>query len=177
VGSSGISTNTAKISAVKQLAAPSNIKQLRVLLGLTGYYRCFVKNFANVAVKNATCMWSCECLLAFEQLKALLTSSEILAYPEEQYPKKLNVDVSGHALGGVLVQVYPDGSARPIGYFSHILLGAELYYHTPETECLAIIEFIKHFKPYLYGKLFIVESDHKALTSMKVVTMQGDPQG
>ena len=70
----------------------------------------------------------------------------------------------------------PDGKERPLGYFSRILRGPELAYFASEGECLAIVESVKHFRPYLYSRFFIVETDHQALTTLqRMVIMQKDP--
>jgi len=71
----------------------------------------------------------------------------------------------------------PDGKERPLGYFSRILHRLELAYFTSERECLAIVKSVKHFRPYLYGHFFIVETDHQALTTLqRMVIVQKDPQ-
>ena len=72
----------------------------------------------------------------------------------------LQTDASGEGVGAVLSQGEDD---RPIAYFSRKLLSRERAYSTVEKECLAIVLAIKHFKAYLMGKRFIIQTDHKAL--------------
>ena len=109
-------------------------------------------------------------------LKNKLCSAEVLAYPDKKLQKKLNTDASGHAISRVLIQIMPDGKERPLGYFSRILHGPELAYFTSERECLAIVELVKHFRPYLYSRFFIVKTDHQALTTLqRMAIMQKDP--
>ena len=70
----------------------------------------------------------------------------------------------------------PDRKERPLGYFSRILRGPELAYFASEGECLAIVKSVKHFRPYLYGRFFIVETDHQALTTLqRMAIVQKDP--
>jgi hypothetical protein len=75
-----------------------------------------------------------------------LCSAKVLAYPNKNLDKKLNTDASGCAISGVLVQVMEDGKER---HFSRVLQGAKLAYFTSEGEFLAIVESVKHFRPYL----------------------------
>ena len=63
-------------------------------------------------------------------------------------------------MGAVLSEGEAD---RPIAYFSRKLLPRERAYLTVEKECLAIVLAIKHFKAYLMGKRFIIQTDHRAL--------------
>ena len=158
VPSEGIKPDPEKIRAIMDFAAPRTLKQLRGFLGLAGYYRKFIDQFAQVATpltdllsKDRLFIWSRASQEAFETLQAKLCSAEVLAYPDKKLDKKLNTDASGHAISGVLVQVMEDGKERPLGYFSRVLRGAELVSFTLEGECLAIVESVKHFRPYLYG--------------------------
>ena len=49
VSAKGIHTDPAKMKAVLELSEPSNLEQVRSFLGLAGYYRKFIPNFATVA--------------------------------------------------------------------------------------------------------------------------------
>ncbi|XP_049306293.1 retrovirus-related Pol polyprotein from transposon 17.6 isoform X1 [Bactrocera dorsalis] len=88
VSTEGIHTEEGKIKAVKDWPQPTNIHELRSFLGLCTYYRRFVPGFANVArslhdltKKNRPFVWQLEQEKAFEQLKELLCTSPMLAYP------------------------------------------------------------------------------------------------
>ncbi|UYV62671.1 hypothetical protein LAZ67_2001503, partial [Cordylochernes scorpioides] len=67
------------------------------------------------------------------------------------------------SLGGVLKQEYPDGTMKPIAFYSRALRGAESKYTITELELLAIIETCKRYHPYISGQRVIVHTDHKAL--------------
>ena len=73
----------------------------------------------------------------------------------------LDTDASAFAMGGVLSQI-EDGVERPIAYFSKVLSKPERNYCVTRRELLAVVSSIKHFHHYLYGKDFLVRTDHGA---------------
>ena len=80
VSGKGIATDPEKVKLIKEWPTPTNIRQLRGLLGLSGYYRKFVKNYLTIAGplndllrKNRRFQWSTECQEAFNTLKDMLS--------------------------------------------------------------------------------------------------------
>ena len=164
VSKQGIRPN--KISAVKDMPRPETVTDVRSFIGLTSYYRKFVKGYSKIAkplfdlTKHKTCWkWTPECENAFLELKARLISAPILGYPKldgEEFI--LDTDSSAYALGGVLSQVQ-DGEERVIAYGSRVLTKAERNYCCTRHEMLAMVHFTKYFKPYLLGRRFTVIVD------------------
>ena len=168
VGDYGIKTDNDKIKKIKEFPIPRNIKQLRGFLGLTGYYRRFIKKYSVIAKpltkllqKDQEYNWEQKQQDAFDDLKNRLINSPILIYPDFSKPFRLYTDASGIALGAVLHQEAEDGIEHPIMFLSKTLTRTEQKYHSTELECYAIIWAIEKLKYYLYGQKFTVVSDYK----------------
>ena len=114
--------NENKVKAVKDFI-PKNIKQVRSFLGLSGYYRKFVKDYAKIASplfkltkKSEKVVWTeLVCPEVFDKLKRASASSPVLAYPD--FSKTFNVftDSSSDAIGMTLSQ-YHEKRERTIAY-------------------------------------------------------------
>ena len=112
VSSEGIGTDPEKTRAVAEWPTPTSVHETRQILGLAGYYRRFIKNFAQIAAplhaltrKNVEFRWTAETQEAFDSLKAALTSSPILAMPNDTGEFILDCDAADQNIGCVLSQV------------------------------------------------------------------------
>lgn len=112
--------------------------------------------------KNAEFVWSHDCEKSFQYLRSKLLEPTVLQYPDFDKEFVLFTDASGLACGAVLTQEH-DGVYLPIAYASKAFNHAERKKHIIELELLAIHWGIKHFRQYLYGRKFLVKSDHKPL--------------
>ncbi|XP_026223394.1 uncharacterized mitochondrial protein AtMg00860-like [Anabas testudineus] len=111
VSAHGVSTDPAKVSAVRDWPTPTTASELRSFLGLASYYRRFVRGFATIAgplhrltEKGKRFEWSSACTTAFQQLKAALADALVLALPDPQQPFILDTDASNVGVGAVLSQ-------------------------------------------------------------------------
>jgi hypothetical protein len=95
-------------------------------------------------------------------LKHKLSNPPVLAFPDTSLPFILSTDASQVGLDAVLSQIR-DGIKRPIAYDSRQLNKAEWSYSASEVEALAVVWETKYFRCYLYGKKFLVRTDHAAL--------------
>ena len=98
--------------------------EIRSFLGLAGYYRRFISQFAKIAVpltnltrKNTPFTWSLREGEAFKALKDVLQHAPILELADPTRDHILTTDASGFAMGAVLSQVWEDGE-HPIAYES-----------------------------------------------------------
>ncbi|CAI5669469.1 unnamed protein product [Oreochromis niloticus] len=101
VSGAGVSTDPAKVAAVKDWPILGNTAELRSFLGLASYYRRFVKNFATIASplhwltkKGREFHWSEDCAVAFDRLRSALVEAPVLAYPDQQLPFVVDTDAS-----------------------------------------------------------------------------------
>jgi hypothetical protein len=99
----------------------------------------------------------------FNGIKELLTTTPVLAYPNFDKAFTLDPDGCDGSIGAVLSQYDNHEVKHSVVFYSRILTPHKARYHTTQKECLAIIEEMKHFWPYLWGRTFTVQTDHSAL--------------
>ena len=134
------------------------------------YYRRFVNGFADIAAPlhrltdlKSQFHWTAECEAAFKRLKNALCSSSLLSYPQSSGMFILDTDSTNIGIGAVLSQVQ-DKEEKVIQYFSNVLSKPEKNYCVTRKELLAIVRTVEHFHKYLYGREFLIRTDHAALT-------------
>lgn len=169
ISKKGKETDPEKIEAVAGWPLPNTKKQLKSFLGFCSYYRKFVKGFSSIAKPlyamtegKGKLHWTDERMEDFDRLKKALSSPPMLALPVGKGGFILDTDASNHGIGAVLSQVQ-DGQERVIAYYSHTLSKEEQRYCVTRRELLAIVEAIKFFRHYLYGRRFTVRTDHSSL--------------
>ncbi|GJS24806.1 putative reverse transcriptase domain-containing protein [Tanacetum coccineum] len=140
IDSQGIHVDPAKIEAVKIWASPTTPTEIRQFLGLTGYYRRFIKGFLKIAKplteltqKNKKCIWGEDQESAFQLLKQKLCEAPILALPEGNDDFVVYCDASLQGLGAVLMQ-----REKVIAYASRQLQPHEENYTTYDLELRAV---------------------------------------
>ena len=160
----GVHTDPTKVVAMQQWSIPKDIKSLRGFLGLTGYYRKFVKGYGTIAapltalLKKDSFCWSKEVELAFHQLKEAMVQPSMLALPNFDKPFVVECDASGRGIGVVLMQ-----QVKPIAYHSQALKGKNLALSTYEKELLALVIAVKRWRAYLMGRPFTVKTNQQSL--------------
>ena len=171
----GLLPDTTLLADIREIAPPKSATEVRSFLGLAGYYRRYVKNFAAIAGplhaltrKEAVFHWGPECQDAFDCLKTLLTTSPITAFPDFSLPFRLYTDTSTAGLGAILAQVR-EGKERVICCVSRSLNQAEKPDPATKLECLAIVWAVDKFRPYLMSMSFEVYKDHYALQWLKTM--------
>jgi len=109
IGSNGIEMEEEKIDGVLSWPEPKNVKDVRKFLGLTNYYRRFIKDFTRVARpinmltrKDIKWQWGVEQQKAFDELKRVFTTKPVLAAPDLDKEFRVEADVLNYATGGVL---------------------------------------------------------------------------
>ena len=169
VGRTGLACDPEKLSAVQNWHEPNRVKAVRQFVGFVGYYRRFVKNFAELVEplvaltrKGAPFIWTDEQQTAFDALKACLLSAPILGFPTEEGRFVLDTDASLFAVGGVLNQIQNEEEVV-IAYASCSLQISQCRYCTTRQEMLAAVVMCTHFRSYLRGSQFTLRTDHSSL--------------
>ncbi|GKC47842.1 putative mitochondrial protein [Tanacetum coccineum] len=121
----GVATNPNKIKAMVEWPTPTNLKQLRGFLGLTGYYK------------------SKEADKAFKTLKYVMTTPPVLALPDFNAPFIIETDASSQGIGAVLMQ-----KGYPIAYISKALSPKNQSLSTYERELLSVIHVVQKWSQY-----------------------------
>jgi hypothetical protein len=164
VGKDGVRVDPEKIEAMQDWPHLKTLKSLRGFLGLTGYYRKFVKNYGKIAapltalLKNNSFTWTPAVAQAFQTLKMSMCTTPVLALPDFTKTFVLECDASEKGIGVVLMQ-----EGRPLAFTSKQLseknLGKPIY----EKEMLAILHAVELWRPYLLGQRFQIKTDHQSL--------------
>ena len=171
----GIHVDPKKIQDIQEWPRPTSLTTLQSLLGLTGYYRKFIKNYTEIATpltnltKKGTDVkkeWTDLQEQALEKLKKALSEAPILRSPDLDLPMEVTTDASGYAIGAVLSQ-----ENRPIAFYSRKMSPAEVNYPVHEQELLAIVATLKEWRHYLLGRKFTVYTDHQSITYFKTQPM------
>lgn len=167
VSGEGVSMDKLKIQAMLDWPIPKSIKELRGFLGLTGYYRRFIKSYAVIAfsltelLKKDSFQWSHEAQQAFENLKVALTSAPVLSLPNFNELFIVETDASDVGVGAVLLQ-----HDHPLAYFSKKLSLRMQRASAYVRELYAITEAVKKWRQYLLGRKFLIRTDQKSLRSL-----------
>ena len=118
----GVKADSKKVECMKNWPRPKNVKQLKGFLGLTGYYRRFVKGYRTIAkpltmlLKKDKFQWGEDLEKAFQELKRAMCSTPILTIPDFSQPFIIETDACQTGIGSVLMQ-----GKRPIVYLSQSL--------------------------------------------------------
>ncbi|KAL0533232.1 hypothetical protein IC582_030448 [Cucumis melo] len=164
ISGEGVAVDPEKIKAISDWPQPTNVKETRGFLGLTGYYRRFVRNYGSIAapltqlLKKGGFNWTEEATVAFNRLKSAMMSLPVLALPDFSKQFEIEADASGYGVGAVLVQ-----DKRPVAYYSHTLALRDRSRPVYERELMAVVLAVQRWRPYLLIGKFRVKTDQKAL--------------
>ncbi|XP_058827826.1 uncharacterized protein LOC131687751 [Topomyia yanbarensis] len=166
----GVSIDNSRISPILDYARPRNVKDIRRLLGLAGFYQRFIRDYSRIVAPISDLLkksrvkfqWTEAAEAAFGELRAALVSAPILGNPNFALPFSIESDASDNAVGAALVQ-QQDGEQKVIAYFSKKLSSTQRKYASVEKECLGVLLAIEHFRHYVEGMRFKVVTDARSL--------------
>ena len=174
IGDGKISIPENRVEAVRHYVKPRTRKGLRRFLGIVGFYRKYIDMLAKhtAVLSPATAKaspnivdWTEERSQAFHAICESVCIASALVIPLPQDEVSLVTDASGYGLGAVL-QVRHDGVWEAATFYSRQTRGPERRYSASELEALAVVEAVRHFSHYLYGRKFVVFTNHKPLCAL-----------
>nr|GEZ81515.1 putative reverse transcriptase domain-containing protein [Tanacetum cinerariifolium] len=165
VNREGIHADPSKVESEKNWKTHESPIEIRLFLGLAGYYRRFIENFSKIAKpltlltqKNKTYVWDDKQDEAFRILKEKLCNAPVLALPDGPNDYVVYCDASKQGFGCVLMQ-----RGKVIAYASRQLKTHENNYTTHDLELGTVVFALKIWRQYLYGMKSVIYTDHKSL--------------
>ncbi len=159
-----------KTAAIREIPAPKNRKELQSILGSVNFLVRHIPGRATLLAPlydflkaDREFLWENAQKIAFDRLKKLLESPEVLAVYDVQRPTTISCDASSYGIGAVLLQKDEDGNQRPVAYVSWTLTCSEKNFAQIEKEALSIAWACNRLQNFLIGKEFVIETDHKPL--------------
>ncbi|KAF9756151.1 Retrovirus-related Pol polyprotein from transposon 17.6, partial [Nosema granulosis] len=166
--------NEIKKQETLEYRRPENVKELRRFLGLTGWFRDFIPNYAyrtarltEALKKNVKWEWTEDMERAFYDLKQGLRDMQKLKIPDNNKSFRVRTDACDTGIGAILLQENKEGRWVPIQWASKMLTPTEKRYTISEKEMLAVLFGIKKFESDLRGRKFHLMTDHKALAEIR----------
>jgi hypothetical protein len=150
-----------KVAAVDTWSTPKTLRALHGFLGLTEGYRKFIARYGDIArplralLKHNAFQWSPEADVAFQCLKQALMTTPVLQLLDFNKQFVIECDASGSGFGVVLYQ--GDG---PIAFFSHPVASHHTKLLAYERELIGLVKAVRHWRPYVWGRFFMIRNDH-----------------
>jgi len=165
----GMQMNDEKLKAIKNMATPTNKRQLQAFLGVLNYYRIFVHRFSIIAEplyellrKNVPFVWTTAHAEAMSTLKDKLANAPIVKFPNFDLPFHLHTDASNIGIAAVLMQEH-NKILHPVAYFSKTLNNAQRSYPATKKEALSLVSSLEHFRHIILTYCVNVYTDHMPL--------------
>ncbi|XP_078506170.1 uncharacterized protein LOC144763964 [Lissotriton helveticus] len=172
ISEKGIKPRPGLVKSIIKASAPQNREQLMSFLGLCEFYAKFMKDYAkttecfrSLLKKGAVFVWSEECKKGFQVIKDHILSAPALQAFVEGRQTFVTVDACEYGLGAVLSQ-YFGGKEYTVGFASRTRRPVERKYSVIEKELLACTWSVEKFKSYLWGRSFILKTDHRPLVDI-----------
>ena len=150
----GAHSNPSKVSAIKEMPAPQSKGELQSFLGMVTYLSPFISQLSShpatlrrLLKTNVEYSWNATYQVTFDKLKSLVCEDTTLRYFNTKKPVTVQVTASSKGLGAALIQ-----DDNPVTFTCKVL--------TPTEQCYVF--GAEHFRTYVFGRHFMIESDHKS---------------
>lgn len=159
-----VAMDPAKVQAVRDWPQPRSVQAVRGFLGLTGYYRKFVRDYGTIAaplialLKKEGFLWNDDATTAFQALKTAITSASVLVLPDFTKPFVVECDTSSHGFGTVLIQ-----DKHPVAYFSRPVAPRHRSLAAYERELIGLVHAIRHWRLVRGAAFLDAPADHYSL--------------
>lgn len=170
VGGGGIRMDEKKLLNIAKFPRPENITAVQRFLGMTGYYRKFIKDYAKISFALSELVkrgkpweWTEEVQQSFDAVLKAFEQNVVLQHPNYKKKFYVDTDASDAGVGAVLLQKDAEGKLRPIFFASRKLTPGERKWSVREKEALAIVFGVSTFRHHILGTKFEVRSDHQSL--------------
>ena len=172
ISEKGISPDPEKVKAIKDMPFPSSKQDLQRFLGMIAYLSKFIPQLSEethllreLLKKDSIWDFTLTHRNQFDKLRSMVSENISLKFFDPKLPTKITCDSPKFRIGATLEQKH-ENVWHPVAFKSRSCTSAEQNCCPLERETLAIVFACSKLNEYLYGKKFIVESDHKPLKSI-----------
>ena len=177
IDQSGIRSDPDKVQGICDFQPCKNVSDVRSFMGMVNQLGKFSPRVATVSQplrellkkENQWC-WGDAQQASFDELKAIMSATPVLALYCPSYPTVVSADASSYGIGAIISQQQPTGEWKPVSYQSRSLTPTEKRYAQIEKEAVALTWACERFSDYLIGKDFVIETDHKPLVPLLSTT-------
>lgn len=171
----GVATDPSKTADMLKWPRPASVTELRGFLGLTGYYRKFVRHYGIIAkpltqlLKKKAFSWNDSAEKAFLTLKSAMVCAPVLALPNFQEQFVIETDACAEGVGAVLMQ-----RGQPVAFLSKAFGDKHKHISIYDKEFLAVMMEVEKWRQYIQHQEFIIKTDHQSLSYLNEQNLHSD---
>jgi len=173
ISAKGVRFSKEKIAPLVAFKKPTSHKEMKSFLGLANWFRDHVRDYSDLTRelhegikdyhRKKSYLWTAKRSEDFNKLKQRISESQMLFFPDKDWPIHLHTDASDFGIGAFLFQE-KSGQTRPIAFMSQKLTATQQRWSTAEKECFAIVQALHKFDYLLSDVTFSLKTDHRNLT-------------
>ncbi|XP_055621905.1 uncharacterized protein LOC129765528 [Toxorhynchites rutilus septentrionalis] len=171
--SEGIRPDPDKVKAIINMPPPNYVPTLRSYLGAINYYGKYIREMRKLRQpldellkEGASFQWIDACQRSFNRFKEVLQSPLMLTHYNPRRTIVVSADASNVGIGARIAHRFPEGSEKAVYHASRSLTPAESRYSQIEKEALGLVYAVTKFHRMIYGRHFILQTDHKPLVAI-----------